>query len=110
MIWPAARPGAERWRLLAGDRVAVGEDDLAGDAIGVHRLVADVGVEGAPKSLGVLALPLRHVLAVDLLDQPAVVVALDHPLVELRMELRSRGTARYSSTCNPAWVSDDTMT
>ena len=38
---PGGEPGAERRRLLAGDRVAVGEDHLAGDAVGVELLVAD---------------------------------------------------------------------
>jgi len=80
---PRGAAVAERWRLLPGDRVAVGEDHLAGDPVGVELLVADLGVVRALQPFGVVALPLRHVLAVDLLHQAAVVVALQHPLVEL---------------------------
>ena len=48
---PGRQPGAERRRLHAGDRVGVGEDHLGGDAVGVHLLVALLGVERAAQAL-----------------------------------------------------------
>ena len=82
------QPGAEGRRLHAGDRVAVGEDDLAGDAVGVEHLVAHAGVVGAAQARLVVALPLLDVLAVQLLDHRAVLVAGDQPLVELGVHRR----------------------
>ena len=46
-IVPGRQARAERRRLHAGDRVGVGEDHLGGDAVGVHLLVALLGVERA---------------------------------------------------------------
>ena len=68
---PACSPAPNGRRLHAGDRVAVGEDHLAGDAVGVEHLVADGGVVGAAQPDLVVALPLLDVLAVDLLDHRA---------------------------------------
>ena len=85
---PRREPGPERRRLHPGDRVAVGEDHLAGDAVGVELLVAHLGVEGPAQTLLVVTLPLLDVVAVDLLLEAAVGVALLEPLVELRVVLR----------------------
>ncbi len=75
--------GTERRRLHAGHGVAVGEDHLAGDAVGIECLVADLGVVGALKAPFVLPLPLLDILAVHLLDHRPVFVAGLEPLVEL---------------------------
>jgi hypothetical protein len=82
------QPRAEGRGLHAGHRVAVGEDHLAGDAVGVEHLVPHGGVVGAPQAGLVVPLPLGDVLAVDLLDQRAVLVPGDQPLVELGMHRR----------------------
>lgn len=80
--------GAEGRRLLAGHRVSVREDHLAGDAVGIQLLVADVGVVGAPQSLGVVALPLLDVVTIHLFHQSTMVVPLGRPLVELAVVSR----------------------
>ena len=54
---PAERPGAERRRLHAGDRVGVGEDHLGRDAVGVHLLVALLGVVRAAQTFFVRRSP-----------------------------------------------------
>ena len=48
---PGREAGAERRRLHAGDRVGVREDHLGRDAVGVHLLVALLGVERAAQAL-----------------------------------------------------------
>ena len=82
---PRRQPGAERRRLHAGDRVGVGEDHLGGDAVGVHLLVALLGVERAPQPFFVLGLPVRDVVVVELHLLIAVRLALGKELVERRV-------------------------
>ena len=77
---------AEGWGLLAGDSVAVGEDDLSGHAVGVQNRVADLRVVGALQAPLVLALPLGKKLGVYLLGDSALLVALSHVAVELLVE------------------------
>ena len=48
---PGRQAGAERRRLHPGDRVGVREDHLGRDAVGVHLLVALLGVERAAQTL-----------------------------------------------------------
>ena len=110
VIMPGLQPGAERRRLHAGDRVAVGEDHLAGDAVGVERLVADVGVEGALQADLVVALPLLDVLAVDLLDHGPVLVAGRRATRRTRRAPTTRGRRGSPRRSSPACVSDDTIT
>ena len=76
--------GAERRRLHTGDCVGVGEDHFGRHAVGVHLLVALLGVERAAKTFFVLGLPVRDVVVVELHLQVAIGLAL----VEVRVELR----------------------
>ena len=84
-IMPAERPGAERRRLHAGDRVGVGEDHLGRDSVGVHLLVALLGVVRAAQAFFVRGLPVGDVVVV----QHHLLVAVRLPLGEER-----RRTAR----------------
>ena len=60
-----AEAGAERRRRAGGHRVGVGEDHLAGHAVGVELLVAPRRVPAAAQALLVLALPLLGELLVE---------------------------------------------
>ena len=82
---PGRQPGAERRRLHPGDRVGVGEDHLGGHAVGVHLLVALLGVERAAQPFFVLGLPVRDVVVVELHLLVAVGLALGEELVERRV-------------------------
>ena len=61
---PGGQAGAEGRGLLAGNGVAVGEDDLAGHAVGVQHGITDLGVVGTLQAPLVLALPLLDELAI----------------------------------------------
>ena len=102
-----AEPGAERCRRPAGDRVGVGEDDLAGHAVGVELLVAPGGVPAAAQTLLVLLVPLLGEL---LVEEPAPSPA-PPPAPARRGSRRTAprysgsSQSRYSGPGRPAWVS-----
>ena len=60
-----AESGAERSRRAAGDRVGVGEDDLADHAVGLELLVASGSIPSTAQALLVLPLPLLGELLVE---------------------------------------------
>ena len=101
--------GAERRRLHAGDRVGVGEDHLGGDAVGVHLLVALLGVERAAEPFLVVGLPVRDVVVVELHLLVAAGLPLGEELVERRVGTRASRYGRYSSHGSPAWQSAEMM-
>jgi hypothetical protein len=78
---------AERRRFHTRDRVAVGENDFCGHAVGVELFVAMLRVVGAFETLFVLRLPVHDVVVVEpqLLGAPRL--ALGQKLVELRVVL-----------------------
>ena len=95
-IIPADRPapnGGDSMPVMAS---ASGKITSADDAVGVHLLVALLGVERAAQTLLVLGLPARDVVVVEL--QGLVAVAL--PLGEERVELLG-GTARRGRAGTP---------
>ena len=79
---------AEGRRLLAGDGIAVGEDDLASHAVGIQHRIADLRVVGAPQAPLVLAFPLGEKLGVYLLSNLTMLVALGHVVIEFVVEGR----------------------
>ena len=90
---PRRQAGAERRRLHAGDRVGVGEDHLGGDAVGVHLLVALLGVERAAQPFFVRRSPSRDVVVVELHLLVAVAPGARRGTRRTRRGTARRGTA-----------------
>ena len=93
-------PGTERRRLHAGDRVGVGEDHLGGDAVGVHLLVALLGVERAAQAFFVRRSPSRDVVVVQLHLQRR-----GSPGARRGTRRTRRGTARRGTAGTPRTAS-----
>ena len=82
----APRPAPNGAEAPDGHRVGVGEDDLAGDPVGVELLVAPARVPTAAQALFVLLLPLVGELLVQeslAMASSAIALTLDERGVEL---------------------------
>ena len=104
-IIPAERPAPNGGDSMPGDRVGVGEDHLGRDAVGVHLLVALLGVERAAQTFFVRRSPSGDVVVVQLHLLVAVRLALGEELVELRRCTAASRYGRYSSHGSPACAS-----
>ncbi len=109
-IIPAESPapnGGDSMPVIAS---ASGKITSAHDAVGVHLLVALLGVERAAQPLRVLGLPVVDVVVVELHLLVAVRVAFGEELVERARDSSRSRYGRYSSHGSPACASAEMMT